>query len=269
LRQLFGEDGVPGVVGTEDYQRTVERLLEKVAAETAEHPLFEAFREIDLRMLRRRLTDYIRQHEAYDRPFERWDAPPRPRHFEVSFGLPEPPADGVSTTEPLEIALDDERVRITGRIDRLDVGQAAGQAVFTVIDYKSAGGGYTKADVLSGRALQLTLYALAAEQVLLAKTGAVPWQFGYWFVAGDGFKKTLVLHEIDQDRLRPSEAWQALRAGMERRIVSLVRGIRGGEFPMFNTDVHCGSLCDFRTVCRVNQVRNLEKQWQPPSPHPG
>jgi ATP-dependent helicase/nuclease subunit B len=270
LIRLHGEDGVPGVVGSAEYERTVELLLAEVAAEEAEHPLFEAFREIDLRMLRRRLADYVRQYEAYDRPFEKWDAPPRPRHFEVSFGLPNPPADGVSTTDPLEIRLDDEQVRITGRIDRLDVGQTAGRAVFTVIDYKSGtGGGYSKADVLSGRALQLTLYALATEKLLLAKSGAVPWQFGYWFVTGDGFKKTLVLHEVDQDQLRPSDAWQALRAGMERRIVSLVRGIRGGEFPMFNLDVHCGSFCDFHTVCRVNQVRSLEKQWQPPSPHPG
>jgi ATP-dependent helicase/DNAse subunit B len=269
LIRRYGEDGVPGRVGSDDYRRIVELLLSKINDEESDHPLFEAFREIDLRMLRRRLEDYIVQHESYDRPFENWEAPPRPRHFEASFGLPVREDDGISTPEPLEIALDDERIRITGRIDRLDVGLAAGRAVFTVIDYKSAGGGYGKADVLAGRALQLTLYALATEKLLLAKTGAVPWQFGYWFVAGDGFKKTLILHEIDQDRLHPSEAWEALRSGMERRIVSLVRGIRRGEFPMFNVDVRCGSFCDFHTVCRVNQVRSLEKQWQPPSPHPG
>jgi hypothetical protein len=63
-------------------------------------------------------------------------------------------------------------------------------------DYDTGGAaGYTKAAVESGQALQLTLYAMAAEHLLLKNNEAVPWQFGYWFVADNGFKKTLLLHE--------------------------------------------------------------------------
>ena len=125
---------------------------------------------------------------------------------------------------------------------------------------------YTKPHVLSGRALQLSLYAVAAETLLQGDREAVPWQFGYWFVADNGFKKTIPLFRVTATGLQPSDEWQRLRADVVTRVLSLVRGVRRGEFPMYNTDEHCGDHCRFRTVCRVAQVRALEKSWQPPTP---
>jgi hypothetical protein len=33
---------------------------------------------------------------------------------------------------------------------------------------------------------------------------------------------------------------------------------------MHSADDECTGLCEFSTVCRVNQARALEKTWQPP-----
>ena len=88
--------------------------------------------DYDEKLLRRWLLNYAEQHGAYEQTNVKCDELPRPRHFEASFGMPNPPADKISTSEPLELVLHDERVKITGRIDRIDVGMTAGRAVFTM-----------------------------------------------------------------------------------------------------------------------------------------
>jgi hypothetical protein len=45
------------------------------------------------------------------------------------------------------------------------------------------------------------------------------------------------------------------------RVFQLVEGIKAGQFPVYSLDDDCTGRCAFRTVCRVNQVRSLEKQW--------
>ena len=117
-------------------------------------------------------------------------------------------------------------------------------------------------------ALQLSIYCLAAEQLLLADRRAAPWCIGYWFVADKGFSKNqaMSLHEESSGQLRPTAGWEVLRRDVIARVFSLVEGIRRGQFPMFSGDPHCTSHCDFHTICRVNQARSLEKTWSPPAP---
>ena len=59
-------------------------------------------------------------------------------------------------------------------------------------------------------------------------------------------------------------AWIAERKKLLARVVSLVRGIRSGQFPVFSADDDCTSTCAFSTVCRIGQVRSLDKLWQAP-----
>lgn len=267
MNERLGRYALPSETAPADYEQIVEEAISTFLRKDPDESLLEAFRAVDEKLLRRWLLNYAEQHGAYEKTNVKCDELPRPRHFEASFGMPNPPADKISTSEPLELVLHEERVKITGRIDRIDVGMSAGRAVFTIVDYKTgSSAGYSKSHVISGQALQLTLYAMATERLLLRGDGAVPWQFGYWFVADSGFKKTLLLHEVDSGDLKPTGDWTELRERIVERVVSLVRGIRRGEFPMYNEDEDCTSRCDFRTVCRVSQVRSLEKAWQPPSP---
>ena len=54
-----------------------------------------------------------------------------------------------------------------------------------------------------------------------------------------------------------------MRMQLEETVAALVRGIRRGEFPVHSTDDRCTGYCPYATVCRINQVRSLEKTWQP------
>jgi hypothetical protein len=133
-----------------------------------------------------------------------------------------------------------------------------------VIDYKTGKSkSHGKKHVQEGRALQLPLYSLAAQELLAATSRAVPWRSGYWVPGDGGFGEAIKFHEIGDRGLAESADWKELRETIVRRVFELVRGIRRGEFPMFNTDEDCTSRCDFRTVCRVGQTRALGKLWPP------
>jgi hypothetical protein len=240
----------------------------------SDRPLADGLLEIDVRRLLAALADYRRQHVSYDAAWKNWERPLRPAHFEVAFGPGHDHAgeidaalaadDPLSTSEPFELVCGGQAIRFAGRIDRIDVGSVAGRAVFAVIDYKSGRSEGAKAKaVLEGLALQLPLYALAAEK-LLASAGAIPQHIGYWHVAGPGCKETITLHAPAEGRLRPSAEWRRLLRELPARIWSLVRGIRQGQFPMHSADERCTSRCPYNTVCRVNQARALGKTWEPP-----
>ena len=124
----------------------------------------------------------------YDSGTSSWDEPLRPAYFEVAFG-PQSGGDAefdtidvLSTSEPFSLDCDGERVCFAGRIDRIDVGRVADQVAFGIIDYKSGRSADAKITaVIDLAALQLPLYALAAEQLLsetAARPGACP--IGTW-----------------------------------------------------------------------------------------
>jgi hypothetical protein len=243
---------------------------------SGDRPLADGLLEIDVRRMAAQLVEYYRQHADYDALFADFETPLKPAHFEVSFGPqrgvdPETgesqdAADVLASEAPFELVHLGETIRFSGRIDRIDLGRVAGQIVFSIIDYKSGRSeSANAAAILDGIALQLPLYALAAQK-LLAGADAVPAHIGYWHVAGKGCNESIRLSEHDEGRLRDSAAWQSLLKELPTRLLSLVRGVRDGQFPMASADAKCTSRA-YRTVCRVNQVRSLEKdqKWQPPA----
>jgi ATP-dependent helicase/DNAse subunit B len=194
---------------------------------------------------------------------------PRPHLFEAGFGLP--PANGEMQRGPLVIAEDGVEVRISGRIDRLDVAELPGGAGvgFWVIDYKTGRGGhYTGSALTEFTRLQLTLYALAAEEVLLQDGPARPLGLAYWLVADEGAKPVLPGSQKEVAWLDQAEEWAKIRATLRKWVVRLVTGIRGGEFPLQPRSDDCTATCDYSQVCRINQVRRVveKKSWQLPLP---
>jgi hypothetical protein len=61
----------------------------------------------------------------------------------------------------------------------------------------------------------------------------------------------------------PTAAWEEIRMRLAETVAALVRGIRGGRFPVHSVDEQCTGRCGFATVCRINHVRALEKIWNP------
>ena len=78
-----------------------------------------------------------------------------PFAFEQKFGFKDAP--------PLEIQLNDEKIRLHGVIDRIDKNEDGG---LRVIDYKTGSGHLDKKELVAGNRLQLPIYALAARDAL-------------------------------------------------------------------------------------------------------
>lgn len=208
---------------------------------------------------------YPEQWQRFVQPWLELRVTPQPYDFEVSFGLPatgdQPPAG------PLVIREDGVEVRISGRIDRVDVAETADGSFFWVIDYKTGRSSYyTSGDLAEFRRLQLTLYTLAVEEVLLADRGARPLGMAYWMITETGPKVVLPA----QDQLlwfEETERWRKVRHDLRRWVTRLVLNIRGGAFPLRPRSEHCTQTCDFGQVCRITQSRHVGKDWELPLPH--
>ncbi len=112
------------------------------------------------------LEDLVRWYDAEleDPDVARYDE----AAYEVRFGhaWSDEETSPISVDDPIEIDADGARLRLTGRIDRIE--WSAAHAGMRVIDYKTGRSDYgPKEDALDGgRALQLPLYLLAAGRLL-------------------------------------------------------------------------------------------------------
>jgi ATP-dependent helicase/DNAse subunit B len=274
----------PAKTNPEEFEKfsgeTLAVLIERVSKG---HPLEMALRTIDFNLIGQWLKTYTGQHERYEAEVSQAGevAGPSilPAHFEVSFGLKRragEKVDPLSTDKPFDLVCGDHTIRLSGRIDRIDIGLIGGQVVFNVLDYKTGGNKKLKEeDIKRGLALQLPLYAMAVQELLMIDRRAMPWRVGYWYLKDKGFDS----HDLPQffeataNGLCETGDWHALRGTLLERVVALVQGIRGGEFPVFSLDKECISRCEFRTVCRIGQIRALDKTWPAahlaPSESPG
>ena len=177
-------------------------------------------------------------------------------------------ADGAEAVfcEPLVIRGGDIEVRISGRIDRVDVARLSEGVGFWIIDYKTGRTEhYTSKALAEFQRLQLTLYALAVEEVLLAGQQARPLGLAYWLVAGAGPKVALPTRN-QVLWFNESERWRQVRRQLQDWVVTLVANIRGGVYPLKPRSETCTQTCQFSQVCRISQARSVDKSWSLPLP---
>ena len=223
-----------------------------------------AMLELDRRQIDRWTDRYRGQHEKYDGAWSNLDEPPRPAHFELRFGKKhageESDEDASSTDSAFRLDIGKEKINIAGRIDRIDVGSAGGKTVFNVIDYKSGKRPTLTAEKMaSGERLQPALYVMAAQALLFGDDNAAPLWAGYWSMkSGVTTHKSYSLH-CSAETGQAAESWEELKPKVIARIGEIVHATRRGEFPVSSTDPHCTSMCDFRTICRIAQVRSIGK----------
>jgi ATP-dependent helicase/DNAse subunit B len=248
-----------------------ENLLDALVRATPYHGVEAALVQLDRLQIAKWAPRYYDEHGKYDAAFA-LEEPLAPAFLEWRFGPPRAGEkeyeDPRSTAEPFLLSIGKEQIRITGRIDRIDVGQAGQTAVFNVIDYKSGKApGLRREHIESGMRLQPALYVLAAQQ-LLFKEGDVPVFAGYWSLAeGIKLRGSLRFGEIaDGGAIATSEWTDTLQPQLTQLVGHFVSDIRQGNFPVASRDEHCTSHCDFSTVCRIAQVRSLGKQWFPEEP---
>jgi ATP-dependent helicase/nuclease subunit B len=255
-----------------DQPRFVAELRQALARAIGNAPpegIEAALRELDRRQIDKWADLYHGHHKRYDDTWDKYnfEERPQPTHFELRFGrkhsgeADDEDADSTDKVFELEIAKG-EWIKIAGRIDRIDVGRVGGQTVFNVIDYKSGRRPTLTMDKIeSGERLQPALYVMAAQAVLFANGQAVPMWAGYWSMHGGvTTRKDYSLH-CSVESGKATEIWENLKPKVISRIAEIVRAARRGDFPIASSDLHCTSMCDFKTVCRVAQVRNAKKIW--------
>ncbi|HUQ70534.1 MAG TPA: PD-(D/E)XK nuclease family protein, partial [Planctomycetaceae bacterium] len=237
------------------FRDLVEDRLQKTVSVTE---LQRALTRIERQLLDQWAAAYADQCDVYTEQIQivaegRWQV----LDTEYPFGdVPGAPEDAKART--LSFGETSNRVQVRGRIDRVDVGQYHDRPAFMVIDYKTGRRPrFSEDDVRSGRALQLMLYALAVRRLGLAPADALPFQLGYWCLKETGFQGGVGTRS--QQTLKPIDAaaWQTLERLVDEVVPQLAQGIRAGEFVVDNPDEHCTGYCEFRTVCRVNQIRPL------------
>lgn len=247
--------------------KVAEELQARLAEAAAEYavgggPASEMLWRLEGQRLQRQARKYRSHWERLLAPWMPKKILPRPELFEAGFGLP---AEG-GPTPPLVIQVDGLEVRISGRIDRIDIAELPGEEGigFWVIDYKTGPSSrYTGSDLKRFRKLQLTLYALAAEQVLLASRKARPLGLAYWLVMDNGPKLVLPGHQRELVWYHHPTAWHEVRTLLQRWVVELVQRIRSGQFALKPDSPHCTQNCDYAEICRISQSRTVveKKSW--------
>jgi RecB family exonuclease len=206
-------------------------------------------REIDARLLERFGRRYAEQFAAYQ---QRAGSAAKAHTFEVGFGK-----SGLEVP-PLILGKGDRRVQIQGRIDRIDIVRTDDGWRFRIIDYKT-GSTPSPADLRTGLALQLPLYAWAVEELELGGEAKLLADFGYWALRKEGYRAAKLPKAATDDN---SDAWTAYRRRVETYVLALVASLRRAAFPVSPKVTDCTRYCDYRFVCRIAQVRNAGKEWR-------
>lgn len=245
------------------FQSHVERILEQLVEAMPRSGVEAALQELDRRQIGKWITAFQNQRKNYAKLWSELNLTSTPAYLEFRFGPAHKGAknddDPNSVDAPFMLNIGNEEIRVTGRIDRIDVAGEAPNLVFTVVDYKSGSRPrMTSEKIESGERLQPALYVMAAQAMLFGEDKARPLWAGYWSMqSGVTTTKSYPLRCSDGATI--SDAWNELRPKIVARVGQFVKDIRAGVFPVFSRDDHCTSHCDFNTVCRIAQVRSLGK----------
>jgi len=196
---------------------------------------------LDRRELFEMLVDFI-NYEA-----ERLEnAPFKPYHVEYSFG-----DLGENDHPALEIGGDKKKIKLRGRVDRIDTD--AGKKFAVVIDYKRSAR-FKAANLELGTALQLPLYLLAAQKHLgLTPLGAEIYSIRDHKRSGfyDEGSARLFEKEFSFRSQLPDEIFQKTLDRAVAFVRKFTQEIELAEISARPRD--CESFCPYDTVCRIEK----------------
>jgi RecB family exonuclease len=132
-------------------------------------------------------------------------------------------------------------VSLRGKADRIDL---LADGTFRLIDYKL---GWPPNRT---RALQLPIYALCAEQRLIAYRGRTWALSEAVYLAFKGPRRVVPLFSNDTERAK-------VMGEAQQRLVDTIDAIQSGEFPPTPDDVWRCDTCSFAAVCRKDYVGDV------------
>jgi ATP-dependent helicase/DNAse subunit B len=239
---------------TDDLVEQIERAVGEYAARAPSRASTELW-ELEGKRLARAGRRYRDHWAAFRAPWSEKNLTPAPNHFEAGFGVP-----GGLGAQPLVLTIGNVEVLIGGCVDRVDLVQLDETIGFWVIDYKTGrAANYSQSQVARFERLQLPIYALAVQRVLLKGRAARPLGLAYWLVTDTGAKSMLPSGRQALAWLADAEAWTRFSRQLEAWVARIVSHIRSGDFPLAPRSATCSDTCDFGSVCRIAQSRHTGK----------
>lgn len=191
-----------------------------------------------------------------------------PTNFELSIGSTTSMSlsDACSREDPVSLDLGPgapSRVLMQGRIDRLDTTD---DGQFVVIDYKTGTLNPSHKDIVSGISFQLPLYIRCVETCFPGIQGIAG---AYYVIKGDGdISKKIVLGDKKYMDLFESlgrshgikDDYQAIISSSLSTVKKYIKNMQAGIFHPTVLIGKCPSYCDYKTVCRFNDLRQLESE---------
>ncbi len=187
----------------------------------------------------------------------------RPTYFELSFGRGKSPdsADPHSTPKYLSLATENPpEVRISGRMDRVDLFEQTEGRFGVVLDYKRSDK-TAKADLSRGTVLQPGIYMLALRDLF----GIKPAGAFYYSISG-GRKRGIFGAEEEHRVSGKGDVSRSDRSSYEeigelmdlnaRQAADYVRRILDGDISVNPADPKGCRTCPFSSVCRTSEQRH-------------
>lgn len=169
------------------------------------------------------------------------------KYLELAFGMVKGDQDPASLAHPYQLGEGPDRVKLWGKIDRVD---ADAEGHFVVYDYKSGRGPSVK-EIIKAGYLQLPVYIMALEQLLFGpNTTAGGSYLGLKAPSrtrGGVWRRSQMAALTGPGVLEEAE-WRNWLNEVQSVIVDVVKAIRSGEFHRVGEE--CLSFCEFRDVCR-------------------
>jgi ATP-dependent helicase/nuclease subunit B len=191
----------------------------------------------------------------------------KPAYFEAIFGSRSRPGENADPSLRIDEPVSAGRVRLRGKIDRIDVGEKS----FRIIDYKTGAKLPDRRDIDLGMSLQLPVYLRVVEEMLAAKdsvgrTGAAG--IYYWLrdpveqKLGIGSAEHLEEAFLARKQKQLVETDKDLKEIVDqavRFVNDYVDRIARGEFPVEpKVPEKVCPTCSFGTVCRIRAIRLKE-----------
>ncbi|MFP6584652.1 MAG: PD-(D/E)XK nuclease family protein [Candidatus Hydrogenedentota bacterium] len=178
------------------------------------------------------LHRHVRIHHDTD------DGAWNPTYFETSFGeSARDDENSITTPDGFELKLGDVAYRFAGRIDRIDMDDK-GHA--RIVDYKMSLASGMARDMKAGRNVQLALYTMALESLLIPESACEVAQYEHV-----GRAKTVAITDKNRDSVI-----EAARESIE----SSIHAMQQGRFHPTTKDKAC-SYCPSNKVCRYEEGR--------------
>ncbi|MEK7241745.1 MAG: PD-(D/E)XK nuclease family protein, partial [Planctomycetota bacterium] len=187
----------------------------------------------------------------------------RPRYAEVGFGKETAGGslaihgDVATPTSLPPLELRDKkgnRIRLTGRIDRIDVAEMDDETLGLVIDYKyskeAANGNKLIKDLREGNDLQLPIYVMVARDLL----GLKPVGAQFYSLRPPGRSGIIALPLPNKGEHMSQEDMEALLESCKEHLFRQVEGILAGDKRVSPRDVqYCHNWCGYKDVCRFER----------------